>query len=81
MGPTPCYLHSQVVSACQVLGLVAPLFFLEKVSFLNTERGVAIDTHLKCYTVDTDSKYIWVCGSNFNRSSMNRGYADTQTER
>ena len=46
MGPTPCYLQSLVVSACQSLRSVAPFSFLTKVPFLafflNTERGVAI---------------------------------------
>ena len=30
---------------------------------------------------DTDSKYIWVCGSNFNRSSFNHGCTNRQTNR
>ena len=58
MGPTPSYLRSQVVSVCQVLGLVAPLFFSGKISFLNTERGAAIETYLRCYPGGTASKYI-----------------------
>ena len=36
MGPTPCYSKGQVVKP------VAPFFFLAKVPFLNTERGVAM---------------------------------------
>ena len=38
MGPTPCYLQSQVVSAYQSFRSVAPFFFLVKVPSLNTER-------------------------------------------
>ena len=48
MGPTPCYLQSQVVSAC---------------------------------SGDTDSNYIWFHRSNFNRSSINHGYTDGQTDK
>ena len=47
MGPAPCYLQGQVVSASQSFRLVSPFIFLAKVSFLalfflNKERGVAI---------------------------------------
>ena len=57
MGPTPCYLQSQVVSACQSFRLAVPFFFLAKVSFLaflNTERCVAILVCLRCSPGDTD---------------------------
>ena len=28
-----------------------------------------------------NSNYIWVCGSNFNRSNVNRGYTDRHTDK
>ena len=49
MGSTPCYLQSQVVSACQSFRPVVPFFFSGKniifgsfFFFLSTERVVAI---------------------------------------
>ena len=49
---------------------VAPFFFLAKVPFLaiffNTERGVA----MKRSPGDTNSIYMWVCGSKFNCSGV-----------
>ena len=33
MGPTPCYSQSQIMSACQVLGLYLLSFFLAKYHF------------------------------------------------
>ena len=44
-GTNPCYLQSQVVSACQSFRPVAPFFFLAKLPFmayLNTVRSEAI---------------------------------------
>ena len=57
---------------------VTPFIFLENHSWLslNTERSMAIWTCLRCSPGDTDFKYIWVCGSDFNCSSVNQGYTD-----
>ena len=64
---------------------VTPFFFLAKVPFFgflgNTERVVAIQTCLRHSPGNTDYKYMWVCGSNFNRSSVNRGWMDGQINR
>ena len=64
------------------VGLV-PFFFLVKIPFLAlfySEGGVAIYTSSCRSPGDTDSKYIWVLGSNFNHSIVNLGHTDRQTK-
>ena len=65
MRSTPCYLQSQVLSACQSFRPVAPLFFLAEVPLwlFKIQRGVwlyeyAYDISLMILILD-----IWVCGS------------------
>ena len=66
VGSTPYYSQSQVVSACQRFGPVAPFLFSDQstifslLSFFNTERGVCVWPYRYSLTFpnDTDSKYI-----------------------
>ena len=86
MGRTPCYIQSQVVSACQRFRPVAPFFFLAKVPFLfcffvKYRKGCDHIDMLMTFPWCTDFKYVWVRGSNFNRSGVNRGYTNRQTDR
>ena len=71
MGPTPCYLLSQVVSLCQSFKPVAQFFFWQSTfffllffffSFLMYRKRVWPRDMLKTFSGDTDRKYIWVCG-------------------
>ena len=72
-----------ILSIYGFVGLV-PLFFLVKVTFLaiflNIERGVWLYRHAHDVTLVTLilNIYIWVRGSNFNRSSLNLGHTDRQ---
>ena len=62
----PYMLFIESSCACmQTFRPVAPLFFSGKSSILDfyTEKGVAIYTYLRRSPGDTDSKYIWACGS------------------
>ena len=74
MGSIPCYLQSQIVSACRTFRPVAPLFFLEKVlflAFLKIQKGVWPYRYAHDVPLVTLILTIWVRGSNLNCSNVN----------
>ena len=80
MESTPCYLQSQVVSACQSFRHVAPFFFWQKYRFclfgFLIQKGVW--PYRYAYDIPLVTLILNIYGFVGLTSSVNRGFRDRQ---